>query len=83
MYLRYIFDQKLIFPFFLLCSNKSGTIEESLSVTNEDINLRKQEINHLNQKHKQEVEDLRSSLTYSQMNQSRVLDSLWAKVIMK
>ena len=68
---------------FLLCSNKSGTTEESLSVTNEDINLRKQEINHLNQKHKQEVEDLRSSLTYSQMNQSRVLDSLWAKVIMK
>ena len=52
-------------------------------MTNEDINLRKQEIHLLNQKHKQEVEDMRSSLNYNQMNQSRVLDSLWAKVIMK
>ena len=51
-----IFLIRNLYFHFLLCSNKSGTIEESLSVTNEDINLRKQEINHMNLKHKQEVE---------------------------
>ena len=69
-------------PLFIVLHfrNKSETIEETLDVTNEDLVLRRQEIINLNTKHNEEIEDLNNGLRYRQMNQSRVLDSLWTKV---
>ena len=64
----------------MIFRNHSEIIEESLDVTNEDIKLRKHEIHQLNSKYKEEIEDMRSILSYTKQNQSRVLDSLWAKV---
>ena len=60
--------------------NQSDAMDDTLTVTNENIKLRKKEIHNLNQKHQQDVEDLKSYLSYNEMNQSRVLDSLWQKV---
>ena len=71
--------------FFLLfallgCRNRSEGVDEGLYLTNQDLTLRRTELLNLQEKHRDEMEKMKTKLESLKKNQSFILNNLWEKV---
>jgi hypothetical protein len=64
----------------LVCRNRSEAVDESLYLTNQDLTLRRTELLNLQEKHRDEMEKMKTKLESLKKNQSFVLNNLWEKV---
>ena len=67
--------------FTLLSSrNRSEAVEEGLYLTNQDLTLRRTELNNLQEKQRDEMEKMKTKLESLKKNQSFVLNNSWEMV---